>query len=307
MAQYRYTLQRYDGIKTRFTCPECGKPHQFTKYVDTTSGEYIADHVGRCNRESKCGYHYRPSEFFKNEKMPTSQFNDKADVPTATFDTIPGDLVSKSTAFDPKSNFHSFLIGKYNDAAGEALQRFRVGTSATRPGGTIFWQIDISGTVRSGKIIQYDPSTGKRGDYIDWVHSLISKRKNIPYRLKQCFFGEDQLAKDLNSPVGIVESEKTAIICSIHMPEYIWLATGGVNGCKWTDARVASVLLGRRVVLFPDLGMYAKWTQKAKQLHCEITLDIKVSNIIERAANDVERSNNSGFDLADYLLQPSRI
>jgi hypothetical protein len=303
MAQYRYTLQRYGGIKTRFTCPECGKPHQFTRYVDTTTGEYIADHVGRCNRESNCGYHYRPSEFFKNEKMSASQFNNKAEVPITTFDTIPGDLVSKSLAFDPKSNFHSFLIGKYNNAAEEALQRFRVGTSATRTGGTIFWQIDITGTIRSGKIIQYDSSTGKRGKYIDWVHSLISKRKNITYRLKQCFFGEDQLAKDLSSPVGIVESEKTAIICSIHMPEYTWLATGGVNGCKWTDSRVASVLLGRKVVLFPDLGMHSKWSQKCRALQREIRVDIKVSDIVERATVDIEKLNNSGFDLADYLLK----
>src|SRR5688572_20319795 len=63
--EYTYTLEKYNGIKTRHYCPECGGKNQFARYVDA-EGNYLADHVGRCNRESKCGYHLKPKEYFEN-------------------------------------------------------------------------------------------------------------------------------------------------------------------------------------------------------------------------------------------------
>jgi hypothetical protein len=46
------------------------------------------------------------------------------------------------------------------------------------------------------------------------------------FQLSQCLFGE-HLLKDTETPVAIVESEKTAIIASCYYPEFIWLACGG--------------------------------------------------------------------------------
>lgn len=37
-------------------------------------------------------------------------------------------------------------------------------------------------------------------------------------------------------PVMLVESEKTAVIMSYFIPDYIWLATGGKNGCFNSEA-----------------------------------------------------------------------
>lgn len=34
----------------------------------------------------------------------------------------------------------------------------------------------------------------------------------------------------------LVESEKTAVIMSYFIPDYIWLATGGKNGCFNSEA-----------------------------------------------------------------------
>jgi hypothetical protein len=53
---------------------------------------------------------------------------------------------------------------------------------------------------------------------------------------------------------GIVNSETTAIIYSIYYLNYVWIATGGINGCKWTERDVCKILEGRKVVLFPDLN-----------------------------------------------------
>ena len=50
----------------------------------------------------------------------------------------------------------------------------------------------------------------------------------------------------------LVESEKTAVVMSHFIPGYIWLATGGKNGCFNSEAM--QVLKGKEVTLIPDLG-----------------------------------------------------
>lgn len=52
-----------------------------------------------------------------------------------------------------------------------------------------------------------------------------------------------------------VESEKTAIICSAMMPQYLWLATGGKSGL--TSERLSS-LKGRKIIVFPHIDL-ADW------------------------------------------------
>ena len=65
MNTYRYTLEKYRGLSTRYTCPQCGRKHTFTRYIDTeNNNQYISDNVGKCNRLDKCGYHYTPRQYF---------------------------------------------------------------------------------------------------------------------------------------------------------------------------------------------------------------------------------------------------
>ena len=65
MNTYRFILERYRGISTRYTCPQCGRKHTFTRYIDTdNNNQYISDNVGKCNRLDKCGYHYTPKQYF---------------------------------------------------------------------------------------------------------------------------------------------------------------------------------------------------------------------------------------------------
>lgn len=308
---YTYTLEKYAGIKSRHVCPSCNQRSQFTRYINAATGEYLADHVGRCNREDQCGYHYTPHQYFSDNprSRPATRTvsHPRRETTPSTFDTVPFEVVKKSLVLLPKSNFHAFLSSKFGEnACSDVAQKFLFATSETERGATIFWQYDITGKVRSGKIIHYNPLTGKRGKNINWVHSKISKHTGKPFQLRQCFFGEHQLVKDANKSVALVESEKTAVICSIFMPDYLWIASGGVNGCRWHDKNVASALLGRDVILFPDLNMYERWGQYASELQKLLPLRLKVSDLLERVATQSEREEKSGFDLADYLLkQPS--
>ena len=65
-------------------------------------------------------------------------------------------------------------------------------------------------------------------------------------------FGEHLLSSDQQRPVALVESEKSALISSFYLPQYLWIASGGKNEAFNRDAM--SVLRNRRVLLFLNLG-----------------------------------------------------
>ena len=62
--KYRYTLEKYRGIRSRYTCPQCGRKYVFTRYIDTDTNQYISDDVGKYSLLDKCGYHYAPKQYF---------------------------------------------------------------------------------------------------------------------------------------------------------------------------------------------------------------------------------------------------
>ena len=116
--------------------------------------------------------------------------------------------------------------------------------------------------------------------------------------LRQCFFGEHLLTdKTTTKTIAIVESEKTAIIATHFISDFVWLATGGMNGCFNKDT--VEVLSGREVVLVPDLGATDKWKSKLPLLQ-SICKQVLVSSILEDNATDEQKTN--GLDIADFLL-----
>jgi hypothetical protein len=197
-----------------------------------------------------------------------------------------------------ENNFVDYLYTLFDEDVVRQLQAtFFIGSSNHWNRSTIFWQIDINGKIRSGRIILYDPKTGERVtspfEHVAWVHT---KLKDPNFILSQCFFGENQL-KGNQKPCAIVESEKTAIIMSVFFPQYIWLACGGKDGL--TNKKM-EVLIGRTVTLFPDNGGYELWNEQIKSLPSGIRFT-KVSNLLERKATAEEKGN----DLADYLIRAS--
>lgn len=54
--EHRYSLEK--GSK-KHHCPDCNKK-TFVLYIDTETGNYLPEHYGRCDRESKCGYYQLP-------------------------------------------------------------------------------------------------------------------------------------------------------------------------------------------------------------------------------------------------------
>ena len=68
MIEYRFTLQKYER-GSKLTCPKCGRKQCFVKYVDIEGQIAFPDYVGRCDHEHSCQYHYKPSDYFKDNPV----------------------------------------------------------------------------------------------------------------------------------------------------------------------------------------------------------------------------------------------
>ena len=152
--------------------------------------------------------------------------------------------------------------------------------------------------------MQYNSQTGwrLRTGYggINWVHHKLKKSNPSfsNFNLRQCYIGEHLLRLYPDKPVAIVEAEKTALIASMIFPAFNWLAAGNLNGLNVEKSRV---LENRTIILYPDAGCYEKSKTKMLQIKNDINCQIRISNLIETYATPTQ--TNSGFDLADYILE----
>ena len=308
MEQYRFHL---DNRKPRrkLTCPSCGRRRCFTPYVDEY-GEYsFPGKVGICDHKNSCGYHYSPGDFFHDHPELSKQQDHERPVRTYRRkivtapdpDFIDKDIMNKTFHRYCINSLFLFLAYVFGESRAMALcQRYNVGTSKKWGGSAVYWQVDREGNVRSGKIMLYNPVDGHRvkdeqhGARVNWVHSELRLKD---FHLQQCLFGEHLLPLHPDRAVMIVESEKSALIASGFMPEYLWLATSGMQGCF--NPRALQALKGRDVILFPDLGGYDVWKQKLPLLK-PICKSVRISTFLEEHATPEQRA--AGLDIADYLL-----
>ncbi|MDJ1481750.1 DUF6371 domain-containing protein [Cytophagaceae bacterium YF14B1] len=306
MKDYTYRLEPYQTKANRYDCPVCGSKKTFAKYISTETGEYLSDTVGRCNRESNCGYHYTPKQYFQDNpsgeqirEKNKSCFQASLSSLSTREPSYIDQTVVKASFFESaylNNAFVLFLYDRFGSVQAEELvKKYCIGNSKKWPGATVFWQLDTEWKARTGKIMLYDRATGKRVkqpfNHVHWVHSIL---KLEDFHLKQCFFGEHLLdIEPSDKPIAIVESEKTAVIASLYFYDFIWLACGGLS--TLSPERLKS-LQDRKVILFPDLNGFEKWTEAAKDFP-----NITVSNLLETIATDQEREK--GLDLADYLLR----
>jgi len=296
MENFKFSLTKRGKSK----CPECGR-FTFVQYVDSY-GVSLHTTVGKCDRSDNCGHHYTPKQYFADnritfDKTPvvrSDNHNNRLTTPLPFPSYIDAELMKRSLTGYAHNHLVQYLIGLVgHETAMTAVAKYNVGTS--RNGGACFWQVDLQGRIRTGKIIVYGTDGHRRKDVyppVGWVHRTM---KLPNFNLKQCLFGE-HLLRDITKMVAVVESEKTAIIASCYLPDFIWLAAGGSQGLN-TDK--CATLKGRNAVLYPDAGQYDKWTEKAKELSkiCNVT----VSDLIEKKATAEEREK--GYDLADYLIR----
>lgn len=205
-------------------------------------------------------------------------------------------LLDKMYSENPQiDNLTEFLKTKFTkDEVFNARQKYFItGTNYLWNNTTIFWQIDTNEKIRGAKLMLYDRFTGKRikkpYNHINWLHKAI---KESNFNLCQCLFGLHLIKEDYQKTIAIVESEKTAIVMSIFLPDFIWLSTGNKGNFKF---ELLEPLKKRNVIAFPDKGEYNNWLNKATELNA-FNFKIVVSDLLEQT------NLENGFDLADYYL-----
>lgn len=213
---------------------------------------------------------------------------------------VPFDYVVNS--FSQENNFFRFLRTECHVSEDDLIRlqcRYLIGSA--KDGSIIYWQLDFNGNARSGKIMQYDATTGHRvktAHAVNWVHSKLIQTGKLTgdFVLSQCLFGEHILHSDpIDNVVAIVESEKSALLGSLVYPRYTWLATGGK--CNLTPHKT-SALVNRTVILLPDVDAYDEWKERARLLF--LPKRVIVSDLLQRIATDDEREKK--IDIGDWLI-----
>ena len=203
-----------------------------------------------------------------------------------------------------------------------ASSRYRLGMS--RDGGVIFWQISRSGTVYDGKIMYYRPDCHRdHHRHPTWVSAELKRfylspddELNEVIQPAHSLFGlhllqaagqegsAEHSEEKRDKTVAVVESEKTAVICSELFPDYFWMATGGLS--ELSASKLLS-LRGRKIILFPDTDpegtAYRTWYQVAHEAEWLLGHPVTVSPLLEQHATPTQKA--AKIDLVDFLSQGS--
>ena len=164
---------------------------------------------------------------------------------------------------------------------------------ATRSGNVIFWQIDQHGQVHGGHIMKYRID-GHRDGFQGWTHVPLMRAGLLPpdWQLYQCLFGQHLLARRPDAHVCLVESEKTAIICSMVYPNKVWLATGGKQNL---NGERMQVLRGQKVLVYPDADAVQQWRERVTRMK-SLGFDILCVDL-----HYTESQVETKFDIADLI------
>lgn len=284
-------LLMFDRRRTRVKYCPCGKSNKDGKFVpykgyDTKGYCHSCDHTFLPNdetltdHESLLGLKYQ----FKPIK-PSFHSWDLQDKIIKAYENQPYDC-----------NLTSFFLKwfPFEEVQRVTQEYYLTGTNAYWNNSTIFWQIDEGERIHAAKIMLYDQDTGKRVKepypHINWLHNSLDLKE---YNLSQCLFGLHLASEKPEATIGIVESEKTAMMMSFLAPEMLWIATGSKQNLK---KELMNPLKGREIILFPDKGEYTIWQQKAVELQKD-GHSVAISSLIEKSKGE------RGTDLADLYME----
>ena len=187
----------------------------------------------------------------------------------------------------------------------EALLTYAVG--ATPDHKAVFFYVNEQGKVTEGKIMGYNLNLHRVKEDVRGVADMLRKAGRLPadYRPPKLLFGLHLLncTPMAGQPVGIVESEKTALIAFMRYEGITWMATGGMAKL---DMELLEPLhrAGREVILFPDVDGQAKWQEIAKQAKRQLGMKIAVCRWWEgHMPQDVDATK---WDIADLILYEMR-
>ena len=215
------------------------------------------------------------------------------------------EYVDRSLDRNLRSDFVSFLklMVADVDKIVDIVNAYQLGV--TKDAHIIYWYIDKEGIARMGKVMAYKPDGHRDKFYTPLsIPKELSKRGELSadYAIKQTLFGEHllNLSTCEGKTIGIVESEKSAVICSLCLPDLLWMATGSKGNLQ---VERLSAIKERNSILFPDTdkdgGAYRQWMNRSKELNAN-GWHLQVNDYLERVATIEQRL--AKIDIADLLI-----
>ena len=231
----------------------------------------------------------------RNEYRPVLPQHQKQETKA---DYIPLDLIQRS---ESTGNNLMRYLGKFfpQPDLERVTKTYHLGS--TRKGEIIFPEIDMQGRCRTGKIMQYGEDGHRvknERDAVDWIHARYMRqqgKKASDFHLKQCLFGEHLLTERPDGMVALTESEKSAIICALVFPDFVWVSCGGKHGFK---PDLCKPLAGRNVLVYADADAAAEWRERMAQL--SFCKSIRLSDWSKGEPQGSKR------DIADLILEEKK-
>lgn len=246
----------------------------------------------------------------RNVHKPSSIDYKPSHIPSSKMYTLTSNLISQCQGI--KSAFCQSIVTSGILSEQQLLHAADVyHLGCTNDDGVVFWQMDADGQLRDGKIMFYgDDCRRDHSRNPSWV-SFRLKNQGIlaqQWQATQCLFGLHQIDnQDENHVIAIVESEKTAIICSELIPDInnrpvIWMATGGLDALTVEALRP---LIGYDVTIFPDTDTtgqtFKKWQDITIAASKELNHSFYISNLLEKHATKTQKERK--IDIADFIIE----
>ena len=199
------------------------------------------------------------------------------------------------------------LEQQYKERLRFAIEKmYLVGTSIKERthGWTIWWQIDDQKRVRTGKLMAYkeDGHRDKTLRYsFNFVHSMLAKAgqwNTDTHEYRGCLFGLHLVDTFPKAEICIVESEKSALICSAFTDprKRLWMATAGKSAL--TAERLQPLMdRERNIVLYPDYDAHEQWQQFRESVKYP---RLFVSDKVQELHTD---QDGDKADIADIMLR----
>ena len=277
--------------------------------------------------------------------------DDKPVPTTRTFEPRPAPEPLKMIVFNPKwadaymgketeNPMLSYLLGlrlckEDHERLVRMIGEYKVGTytnhTSTDPewdkyGWCMFWQLEanVDGNLmnaRDCKLMKYREN-GKRWKdehgrgKVTWMSSMIAKKggyNDETHEPKRCLFGLHLIDRYPKAEIRIVESEKSALICSAFTePEKVlYLATAGQSNL--TIAMLEPLLIrNKSIVLIPDKDSFDKWSAIRDSIRDWVNDNwgenrtkpaVIVSKLVE---NNWTEEDGPKADIADIMLRLAR-
>lgn len=221
--------------------------------------------------------------------VPFVQISRPAIVYTPTYNFIEPTIIKRLQG--NRNTFVDFLHTLFDSPKLDAaVERYCIGGDSH--GRTIFPNLDQEGRCVGGAVIPYlanghrDKSKGASNIHAE----LRRKDKTLPTQADQVLFGSHLLRLYPTASVGVVESQKSAVILSIIYPNLVWLATAGMTNF---NERLLSSIYDRNVIAYPDVNGVQEWTERAKDLPFK---NIRISDWWRYAQDEKE-------DICDVVIR----